>query len=121
MNALFCGCSLYRIITLEESMGSDICNNSHPVNADETDESKPNHTEEDISKIGEPNNDLFNQGIAQNTLSSDSGNITGKTVNPAVKSNSHLGTSNADAENNLSTHISMSVSGQARVNSNVSR
>ena len=121
MNALFCGCSLYRIITLEESMGSDLCNNSHPANVDETDESKPNNTEEDISKIGETNNDLFNQGIAQNTLSSDSGNITGKTVNPAVKSNAHLGTSNADAENNLSTHISMSVSGQARVNSNVSR
>ena len=126
VNALFCGCSLYRIITLEESMGSDLCNNSHPTNAEETEELKPDNLEEEKSKTGDISNDMFIQGVAQTPSSSENSNITEKTfyqptqnINPAVKSNSQLGSSNADTD--VSTHISMSVSGQARVNSNVSR
>ena len=127
VNALFCGCSLYRIITLEESMGSDLSNNSHPINAEETEESKFGNEEEDKNKSGDLN-DISSQNVAQTTSSLESNNVTGKSIyqptqniTPAVKSNANLASSNSDTENNLSTHISMSVSGQARVNSNVSR
>ena len=108
-------------------MGSDLSNNSHPINADETEESKHGSEEEDKNKSGELN-DILSQNVAQTTSSLESNNVTGKSIyqptqniTPAVKSNAHLASSNSDAENNLSTHISMSVSGQARVNSNVSR
>ena len=42
-------------------------------------------------------------------------------INTAVKTTSQLGTSNPERDSNISSHISMSVSGQGRVNNNVSR
>ena len=108
-------------------MGSDLSNNSHPINAEETEESKLGNEEEDKNKSGELN-DILSQNVAQTTSSLESSDVTGKSfyqptqnITPAVKNNAHLASSNSDTENNLSTHISMSVSGQARVNSNVSR
>ena len=109
-------------------MGSDLCTTSHPTNAEETEELQPDNLEEDNNKTGEINNDMFIQGVAQTPSSSENSNIAGKTfyqptqnINPAVKSNVQLGSSNSETENNVAAHISMSVSGQARVNSNVSR
>jgi hypothetical protein len=129
VNALLCGCSLYRIITLEESMGSEICHNSPPTNTNDIVELKPELIEEDklsnmAGKVGE---DLFDQGSTKMPTNSEINNLTANTlyqpqnINSAVKNSVQLGNSNSDGDSNLSTHISMSVSGQARVNSNVSR
>ena len=129
VNALLCGCSLYRIITLDESMGSELCNNSQLANADNTKESKSELIEDDKinNHAGKLGDDLFNQGLPKIQDTPESNILTAKPVfqpqniNTAVKNSVQLGGSNSEGDNNLSTHISMSVSGQARVNSNVSR
>ena len=49
-------------------MGSDLSNNSHPINADETEESKQGNKEEDKNESGELN-DILSQNVAQTTSS----------------------------------------------------
>ena len=127
VNSLLCGCSLYRIITLEESMGSELSNNSHPTNADNTEESKSELAEHEkidnqSAKIGE---ELFHHELEKTPSTLENNDSLRKTlyppqnINSAVKTNAQLGNSTSDGDGNL--QISMSVSGQARVNSNVSR
>ena len=111
-------------------MGSDLCNNSHATNsADNAEESKSELIEhEKINNFtGKLGDDLFNQRVSKTPANAETNNVTAKTlrqpqnINTAVKNSVQLGGSNSDGDNTLSTHISMSVSGQARVNSNVSR
>ena len=110
-------------------MGSESCNNSQPANADNTKELKSELFEgENINNhTGKHGDDQFNQGLSKVPDTPESNIQTAKPVfqqqniNTAVKNIRQLGDSNTERDNNVSTHISMSVSGQARVNSNVSR
>ena len=132
VNALLCGCSLYRIITLEESMGSELSNNPQAANADNIEQSRSELEEDGGTRKptkGKLLDDMINE-VSSKTASASEPNDTseGKTIfqppniNTAVKNTIQIGNSNPESsDNNLSTHISLSVSGQARVNSNVSR
>jgi hypothetical protein len=110
-------------------MGSELCNNSESDNADNIKESTSELLEDEKinNHAGKLSDDLFNQELSRTPGNPESNDRTTKPVfqpqniNSAVKNSGQLGGSNTEGDNNLSKHISMSVSGQGRVNSNVSR
>ena len=112
-------------------MGSELSNNPQAANADNIEQSR-SELEED-GGTGKPTkgkllDDMINEVSSKTAPASESNDTSeGKTIfqppniNTAVKNTIQIGNSNPESDNNLSTHISLSVSGQARVNSNVSR
>ena len=124
VNALLCGCSLYRIITLEESMGSELPNVADSTPTDDISQSN-NEVKRDNEKGSIENknsDDLFPTNPMKAPLASQtSSSRETRDVNTAVKNTSQLSISNSERDGSISSHMSMSVSGQARVNNNVSR
>ena len=110
-------------------MGSELSNPSEPSNVESSDTIKSELKEDNqVSNLaGKIDDDLFHQGLAKLSSTSQVTNSAAQTfhqpqgINAAVKPSVQLGSSNSEGDSNLSSHISMSVSGQARVNSNVSR
>ena len=124
VNALLCGCSLYRIITLEESMGSELPNaeDSTPTNDINQSNYEVKRDNEKGSTQNKNNDDLFPTTPVKVPSTSQTSSSKGtQDVNTAVKNTSQLGISNSERDGSISSHMSMSVSGQARVNNNVSR
>ena len=69
VNALLCGCSLYRIITLEESMGSELSNPSsqQPSKTENVDNLNSELTKSDkvINHPGKIGDDSFHQDLVK--------------------------------------------------------
>lgn len=110
-------------------MGSELSNTSESTKVENIDESNSELKEADkVSNLaGKIDDDSFHQSLVKLPSTSQANNSAAQTfhqaqgINAAVKTSVQLGSSNSEGDSNLSSHISMSVSGQARVNSNVSR
>ena len=105
-------------------MGSELPNaeDSTPTNDINQSNYEVKRDNEKGSTQNKNNDDLFPTTPVKVPSTSQTSSSKGtQDVNTAVKNTSQLGISNSERDASISSHMSMSVSGQARVNNNVSR